>query len=170
MSIVSLLFYGPFAVAAVAGLGAACSILLVKKAISGRWVNIWKLSCALHSLWIWAILWLFLDMVVLLLCAADLLGESFAAAVISAFLAGPVATAIFTKGTQFVHSYWKTVSGSLDKVLVNDTPQREAYNFEKSILKSGTSVQRRIALQKILQPKKSDTKLMNYPTRKDTDD
>jgi len=137
---------------------------LTECAVNGKFLLLWKTSCALSSMLIWVIILIVLDFVVIAMWAAKIWDDDFALALITTFLASPLVAIAVNKLPNINYSYWNKIAESLENcaLIQNDNQKKSNLVQEKSILTSHPNKKdREIALNKILNPDDYKIETMN---------
>lgn len=164
MMVINFLLWIPIAIFLLAGAGTLLNKRLARNAAKGNKIPLWKASCFLTSIFKWAIIWLILDFVLLLLWLAEIFSNNLATTLIGVFLAGPLAGYFVVKGGGVIDDYWKAVAESLGGCDCLNSRQSSIFNHERSVIESGKNRDRPIALTKVLFPADAVTEFQNYPS------
>jgi len=160
---IKILFWIPAAIFVFAVVGALLNKGLARSAAKGNVIPLWKISCFLNSIFKWAIIWLTLDSVLLLLWLAEIFNNNLATTLIGGFVVGPLAGYIVLKGGSIIDDYWIAIAQSLGDCDCLNSNQASVFNHERPVIEGGKRRDRPIALNKVLFPQDAVTEIQNYP-------
>lgn len=162
--VINILLWIPIAIFILAGAGALLNIRLAQNAAKGKNIPLWKVSCFLTSIIKWAIIWLILDFVLLLLWLAEVFNNNLSTTLLSGFVVGPLAGYIVMKGGKIIDDYWGAIAQSLSDCDCLNSNQASIFNHERPVIESGKRRDRPIALNKVLFPEDAVTEIQNFPS------